>query len=277
MQILPIYLYPNTLDVILDLDPTVRGANQVMYQHDLKIQKGIKNQVRIQFKNSDQKKVSISNTQTFVFSMFDAVNQRLLIEKPLEVLEESTGTKGIALLTLTESDTIDIPKSSYRFSVKLLESDGSYLPTYADTYYGVTGVVKLEEDAYPVLQPSQEITAFQIFYNDSIRKYEHKSGNIYANPAFNSNSGLHTAAVYMTAYRGTVYIQGTLSNSPAAADRYVTIESKTYTGFTGIDVFNFNGVFSYIRIMHVPGTAPAESQNDNPDYFGSLDKVLYRS
>lgn len=277
MQILPIYLYPNTLDVILDLDPTVRGANQVMYQHDLKIQKGIKNQVRIQFKNSDQKKVSISNTQTFVFSMFDAVNQRLLIEKPLEVLEESTGTKGIALLTLTESDTIDIPKSSYRFSVKLLESDGSYLPTYADTYYGVTGVVKLEEDAYPVLQPSQEITSFQIFYNDNIRKYEHKSGNIYANPAFNSNSGLHTTAVYMTAYRGTVYIQGTLSNSPAAADRYVTIESKTYTGFTGIDVFNFNGVFSYIRIVHVPGTAPAESQNDNPDYFGSLDKVLYRS
>ena len=248
-----------------------------MYQHDLKIQKGIKNQVRIQFKNSDQKKVSISNTQTFVFSMFDAVNQRLLIEKPLEVLEENTGTKGIALLTLTESDTIDIPKSSYRFSVKLLESDGSYLPTYADTYYGVTGVVKLEEDAYPVLQPSQLITSFQIFYNDHIRKYEHKSGNIYANPAFNSNSGLHTAAVYMTAYRGTVYIQGTLSNSPAAADRYVTIESKTYTGFTGIDVFNFNGVFSYIRIVHVPGTAPAESQNDNPDYFGSLDKVLYRS
>lgn len=139
MQILPIYLYPNTLDVILDLDPTVRGANQVMYQHDLKIQKGIKNQVRIQFKNSDQKKVSISNTQTFVFSMFDAVNQRLLIEKPLEVLEENTSTKGIALLTLTESDTIDIPKSSYKFTVKLLESDGSYLPTYSNTYYGLAG------------------------------------------------------------------------------------------------------------------------------------------
>jgi len=277
MQILPIYLYPNTLDVILDLDPTVRGANQVMYQYDLKIQKGIKNQVRIQFKNSDQKKVSISNTQTFVFSMFDAINQRLLIEKPLEVLEESTGTKGIALLTLTESDTIDIPKSSYKFTVKLLESDGSYLPAYSNTYYGLAGTVQLDEDAYPVLQPSQEITSFQIFYNDSIRKYEHKSGNIYANPAFNSNSGLHTAAVYMTAYRGTVYIQGTLSNSPAAADRYVTIKSKTYTGFTGIDVFNFNGVFSYIRIVYVPATAPAESQNDNPHYFGSLDKVLYRS
>ena len=40
MQSLPIYLYPNTLDVILDLDPNVLGVNRVMYQRDLKIQNG---------------------------------------------------------------------------------------------------------------------------------------------------------------------------------------------------------------------------------------------
>ena len=83
MQNLPIYLYPNTLDVILDLDATTRGVNQIMYQRDLTIQKGIKNQIRIQFKNSDQKRVSVATTQTFVFSMFDAINQRLLIEKEI--------------------------------------------------------------------------------------------------------------------------------------------------------------------------------------------------
>ena len=90
MQNLPIYLYDNTLDVILDLDPTIRGVNRVMYQRDLKIQKGIKNKIRIQFKNSDQKRISISNTQTFVFTMFDAISQQLVLEKQLEVLEEST-------------------------------------------------------------------------------------------------------------------------------------------------------------------------------------------
>ena len=77
MQNLPIYLYPNSFAVILDLDTTIKGVNQVMYQQDLKIQKGIKNQVRVQFKNSDQKKIRIFNTQTFVFSMFDAINQRI--------------------------------------------------------------------------------------------------------------------------------------------------------------------------------------------------------
>ena len=277
MQNLPIYLYPNTLDVILDLDPTVRGVNQVMYQRDLKIQKGIKNQVRIQFKNSDQKKVSISNTQTFVFSMFDAVNQRLLVEKELEVLEVSTATRGLALLTLAESDTIDLTKSSYQYSVKLQDTDGTYLPAYSNTYYGMAGTMHITEEVFPVLQPSQEVESFQISYNAAIFKYEHKSGNIYAYPEYNGNTALHTLAMYMTAYKGIVYIQGTLDNSPASSGNYVTLSTKTYNGFTGIDYTNINGVFTYIRVMHVPATAPGESDNDNPAFYGSLDKFLYRS
>ena len=276
MQILPIYLYSNTLDVILDLDPTVRGVNQVMYQRDLTIQKGIKNQVRIQFKNSDQKKVSISNTQTFVFSMFDAIDQRQIIEKRLEVLEENTGTKGIALLTLSESDTVDLTRTSYKYTVKMQDTDGTYLPTYANTYYGVAGTLHVQQDAFPILQPSQEITSFLPTYNDEIFKYEHKSGNVYAYPEYNGNTALHTMAIYMTAYKGTVYIQSTLDNSPGNSGNYVTIATKIYNGFTGIDCVNFTGVFTYVRVMHVPATAPAESNNDNPAFYGSLDKVLYR-
>ena len=277
MQNLPVYLYANSLDVILDLDATVKGVNQVMYQRDLKIQKGIKNQVRIQFKNSDQKRISISNTQTFIFSMFDAINQRLMLEKPLEVLEANTTTRGLALLTLTESDTVDLDKSSYNYSVRVLDSDGSYAPAYTNTYYGVAGTLHLVHDVYPVLQPSQEVRAFEKSYNPDIQLYEHKSGNIYAYPEYNGNTALHTAAIYMTGYRGTVYVQGTLSNTPSSFGKYTTIEARTYDGYTGIDYVNFNGVFTYVRFMFVPATKPAESDNDNPSYYGKLDKILYRS
>jgi hypothetical protein len=277
MQILPIYLYSNTLDVILDLDSTVQGVNQVMYQRDLTIQKGIKNQVRIQFKNSDQKKVSISNTQTFVFSMFDAIDQRQIVEKRLDVLEVNTATRGLALLTLTESDTVDLTRTSYKYTVKMQDTDGTYLPTYANTYYGVSGTLHVVQDAFPILQPSQEIVSFPRSYNDEIFKYEHKSGNIYAYPEYNGNTALHTMAIYMTAYKGTVYIQSTLNNSPGASGNYATIATKVYNGFTGIDYVNFTGSFTYVRVMYVPATAPGESNNDNPAFYGSLDKVLYRS
>jgi hypothetical protein len=277
MQNLPIYLYNNQLDVILDLDSGIQGVNRVMYQRDLNIQKGIKNQVRIQFKNSDQKRIQIYNTQTFVFSMFDAITQRLLIEKPLTVLDAATtSTRGLATLTLTESDTMDLDKSSYKYSVKMLDSDGSYVPAYSNTYYGVSGTLHIQNDVYPVLQPSQTVTDFQKSFNAATNLYEHKSGNIYAYPEFNGNTALHTAAMYMTAFRGTVYVQGTLSNTPDSTGKYATLATRTYTRFTGIDYVNFNGVFTYVRFMYVPATAPAGEDNDDPTYYGSFDKLLYR-
>ena len=218
MQFLPIYLYPNTLAVILDLDATTRGVNQVMYQRDLKIQKGIKNQVQVQFKNSDQKKVRIYNTQTFVFSMFDAINQRLIVEKGLDVLDlGTTSTRGLALLTLNESDTLDLDRSSYQYSVKLLGSDGSYAPAYSNTYYGMAGTLHLSNDINPVLKDSVLVTTFNPVWNDGISLYENFSGNLYANPEFNGNSALHTVAVYMTAYKGTVYVEATLDNTPGSS------------------------------------------------------------
>ena len=277
MQILPIYLYANKLDVTLDLDATIRGVNQVMYQRDLTVQKGIKNQIKIQFKNSDQKRISISTSTLFVFSMFDAINQRLIVEKDLEVLPETTSTKGMALLTLNESDTLDLDKSSYTYSVKQRDTDGTYTPAYANTYYGMNGTLHLSTDVYPVLQDSTTITSFNPTFNGITRFYEYKSGNIQANPAFNGNTALHTVALYMTNYKGTVNIQVTLDNTPLGDQNYYTIVSKGYDGKTGVEYVNFDGVFTYIRIVHIPQKAPAEPNNDNPNFFGSFDKALYRS
>jgi hypothetical protein len=210
--------------------------------------------------------------------MFDVVNQRLLIEKNLEVIDDSTtSTRGLALLTLNESDTLDLDRTSYQYSVKLQDTDGTYVPAYSNTYYGMAGTLHLSSDIYPVLQDSTTISTFIMTYNDDIQLYEYKSGNIYANPEYNGNSGLHTTALYLTAYKGTVYIQGTLDNSPGSSGNYSNIVTKTYNGFTGIDPINFKGVYTYIRIVHVPATAPAESNNDNPSFFGSFDKALYRS
>jgi hypothetical protein len=249
-----------------------------MYQRDLKIQKGIKNQVRVQFKNSDQKKVTIHNTQTFVFSMFDAVNQRLIIEKELDVLDlGTTATRGLALLTLNESDTLDLDRTSYQYSVKLLDSDGSCTPAYSNTYYGMAGTLHLSNDVNPVLKDSTTVTTFNPVWNDTTRLYENHSGNLYASPEYNGNSALHTVAFYMTAYKGTIYVDATLDNSPDGNENYVVIKTLTYDGYTGVTYTNFNGEFTYIRVRHVPAKGPTDLDNRNTAYSGTLDKILYRS
>lgn len=278
MQNIPVYLYSNTLDVTLDLDATVRGVNLVMYQRELKIQKGIKNQVRIQFKNSDQKNVRIYNTQTFVFSMFDAINKRLLIEKPLNVLDEgTTSTKGLALLNLYESDTLNLNKSSYQYSIKLKDQDGHYTSAYSNTYYSINGTLHILNDIQPELKDSTAIEHYTKLFNSDTSLYEHYSGDVYAYPEFKGSSSLHTVAIYMTNYKGTVIIQGTLDNSPGINANYSTIATRTYTGNTPIDSINFTGVYSYIRIKHIPAKSPSDPDNDNPTFYGKFDKVLYRS
>lgn len=275
---LPIYLYSNTLDVILDLDATIQGVNKVMYTRDLTIQKGIKNQIRIQFKNSDQKKVPILSNQIFIFSMFDTRNQRLIVEKTLQVLDDGTlASRGLALLTLTESDTIDLDRSSYQYSVKLADADGTFLPTYVNSYYGMAGTLFISNDVLPTLQPSQEVVKFQASYNSITRLWEYKSGNLYSYPEFNSNSALHTAAFYMTKFKGTVYVQATLNNTPASFGNYVTVATRTYNKFSGVDYVNFNGIFSFVRVMYVPALSPAASDNNDTIFAGTFDKVQYRS
>ena len=278
MQNLPIYLYQNNFDVILDLDTTIQGVNRVMYQHDLKVQKGIKNKVRVQFKNSDQKRISIDSSGTYVFTMFDAISQRQILQKELSVLDTgTTSTRGLALLTLTESDTIDLDSSSYSFNIKVQDSDGTYLPAYANTYYGMVGTLYLNNDINPVLQPSQEVSEFQKSFNPDTALWEHKSRPIYAYPEFKSNTALHTIAYYMKNFKGTVYLQASLNNQPDYLNNFANLEVRTYDGFSGIDYINFNGVYSYINVMFVPAEGPTDYTNDNPNFFGSFDKLLYRS
>ena len=277
---LPVYLYANLFEVILDLDNNNR-INRVMYQRDLKLQKGIKNKIQIQFKNSDQKFVDVS-TSSFVFVLFDTVNQRNLIEKEVTILDNGLDRqlKGLGEVVLTESELQSCESTYYKMGIKALDSDGSYVPTYANTYYGVGATVEVRHDLYSTLVPSQEVTSFSVYYNydQSALHYEYYTGNLNAHPEFKSNTALHTIAIYMTNFKGEVFIEGTLDNSPGIFGDYAIIgEPITYNGFTGIDYRNFNGIFSKIRVRYIPAKEPISQLNNNTAYSGTVDKVLYRS
>jgi hypothetical protein len=279
---LPVYLYDNTFEVIVDLDNNNR-INQVMYQRDLKLQKGLKNTVQLQFKNSDQKLIDMRSKQA-VFVLFDTVNQRNLIEKDIRILDTSlttatTALKGLGSVTFTESDLEACESVAYRAGIKVLDTDGSYTPAYANTYYGVGATVHVSHDIMPVLVPSQEVSDFDVYYNadQDKRQYEYYSGNLNAHPEFKSNTALHTIATYMTRYRGRVLIEGTLETDPATFGNYAIISDKSYTVFTGIDYTNFNGVFAKIRVRYIPTKDPVSQENNVTSYAGTVDKILYRS
>jgi len=354
------------MQVQLDVDNNTR-IDRTMYQRELKIQKGLKNKVQIQVKNSDQKTVrikaagattqeistssteifldsttgivagmtvnsnnvlpgtyvssvnadsviianlnpvynldteqfqspilttissgtSIAFNQNFVFSMFNANEQRLVLEKQLEVLDDgvTTATRGIALLTLNENDTRSLSSGYYKYGITLTDSDGGKLPSYSNTYYGIDGTVNLTHDLYPTLKESGSVVSFQRFANEQTNLYEFYTGNLRAYPELTQTT---TAALYLENFTGTVLIQATLDNSPGSFGNYVTLETKTYTGFTGVDYANAVGSWSDVRIKWIPDTdgtynhySPQLPGNPTPGtaYYpnGKVDKVLYRS
>lgn len=281
MQKCPVYLYANSFTVLLDLDQNTRTYN-IMYQRDLKIQKGLQNRIQFQFKNSDQKLLRISNTETFVFTMFHDIDRRQLVEKQIAILDDgTTSTKGLGLLTLTESDTVDLDKGYYKFSVKKLNVDGTYDQTYANTYYGIGSTIELLEDVYPVLQPSQVVTSWQKQYNydADAQQYEYYSGNLPAHPEYKGNTALHTVALYLNRYRGQILVEATQQNTPGAFGDFVTVATTSTNNFSGVTYLNFNGVWSYVRIRHIPTKNPVTNNNDvtEQSYHGTVDKLLYRS
>ena len=253
-----------------------------MYQRELKLQKGVKNKIQIQFKNSDQKLLNVSAKQ-FVFTLFDAVDQRNLIVKNLTVLDDGTtyALRGLGEVVFTESDLDKCESVYYKFGIKELDTDGSYVPTYTNTYYGVAGTLEVKHDLYPTFLPSQEVlrNAFQVTFNhdQNAQQYEYYSGNLNAYPEFHSNDALHTVASYMTNYFGRILIEGTLETSPTSFANYAIISDTTYNGFSGVDYQNFNGVFSHVRVRYIPKKNPVTQQNNDTVYAGTVDKILYRS
>ena len=302
MQKLPIYLYTNSYAITLDLDNS-RGVNNVMYQRNLIFQKGLKNKVQIQFKNSDQKPVPISSG-TFFFRMFDHDNIMPFQPKELAVIDDgvTTSTRGLAVLTLDESDTMDLAPKTYTFSVTALGADGSYVPTYSNTYYGVNGTAEIREDVEPFLTESFSTDAFN-WYRDSpldrqgiaqFNWWTFSSGTIEANPAFNSNNGLQTFAFYLTKFKGHIDIYGTLEDTPSgqgnANESYALLQSIPYNrSFTGVDYVNLNGNYTNFKVKYIPdgdalganwyGASVPGNPTPGQPYWpnGKLDKVLFRS
>jgi hypothetical protein len=222
--------------------------------------------------------------------MFDAEQQRMVLQKTLEIIDDgvTTSTRGVALLSLTDTDTRPLLTSYYTFGVALTDFDGAEIPTYTNTYYGINGIARVSHDILPTLKDTQTIITFQKFYNGDTFKYEFHSGNLRGLPEQTQNT---TVAIYLTNYTGTVQIQGTLDNTPGTFANYATIETKTYTNFTGVDYANAVGIWSDVRVKWYPDKSdlyglsnyysPEMPGNPTPgvEYFpnGKVDKILCRN
>jgi len=258
MQLTPRYLVKNKTNIIANEAGFITEYRSV-YTRQIKIFKGIDNVLEYRVLNADQKPVDIQG-YTPVIMIFDE-NQNLVIQHDCDVLDlGTTETRGKCKITITENDMLNLKQQYLSYSIHLNSSSGNTL-TYSDSYFENRGTIYLDGQSLPAPKPAHSITQFSEEVEGTW-----VSESVEAQPALNGNEALHTALVYTNGFDGEVTIQGTLENQiDTGITKWFDVETEVVTTTETHKMFNFNGVFSYLRV----------SVNADPE--NKITKVLVRN
>lgn len=130
MPVITSYLYPNKMEVqILDLDPTIKTRNRVVYSRPITIYQGIDNPIQVVVKNQDQKNVNLTGYALQV-DIQDPANQVTAYSFAVSYSNVAIGTGTIVI----DKDTVNsLEARQYKLTVRTIkDSDASERPLYAD-------------------------------------------------------------------------------------------------------------------------------------------------
>ena len=265
MQIISGYLYNQSLDLIINLDPAPNRENQLVYAKPLQIFKGIDNKIRLLIKNQDQKLQSLLDT-SIIFNLVDSATRELIFTRRVVPI---TDKRGSAYVTLDRMDVDELPAGIYNYSVQLISGEGDYNIVYADDNYNAQGQARVNDGVYPIFQPSLEPNLGP-FYNNNPNFNGYSDGTYAYSDVLNVFDRVKARDVQQTVqysvsdFVGQVWIQGSLSATLTAyPDDWFDITYIYFGGNTGCYFENFNGKFGLIRFK-------IQTQQ------GTLNKILYR-
>lgn len=251
MPTITTYLYNQNVDVVA-VDTAVGTDMSQFYTPNIKVYRGIDNDIRVNLKNRDQKPVSILD-KTVTLVIIDKETSTTTISRTVEAIDPH---KGVGKIKLTEGDMLNLDAKFYTYAFKVVDGEDNTQIGYSDDTYGANGTIELVEGVYPTFKEST--------------KEDFSAGNtgstLYLDQNINRNSALHTAVVsFSSAFTGTLQVQGTLNPTTGSVDAndFITIDTKTYSAQEDNVTFNWTGVYAAIRFVRATTT-------------GTLSQVLYR-
>ena len=255
MQLIPVYLYPNKIDVFTNaLAPWLKERYRQVYQRNLKIHRGVDNRIDLQVRNSDEK--AAETTGSLVFNLVERVSQKLILKADCTVVDSLKGKFYVVIQSL-DLDAIEPGFYQYSINKELREAntDGTYrvtnrTPLYCDSQYGTLGTIEVKNSGTGEPVDSVHITTFslhdpavvgitgQAYYTSSI---------IDARPEYSNPQSLHTFQFNFTDYRGPVIIQGSIDNG-GTPQTWVDLEVLSVTANEKIRYVNVQGKWNWFRI-----------------------------
>ena len=259
MQKISSYLYPNRINVVADLALFSTRWN-IVYQNRVKIYQGVDNVLTIDVKNSDQKRIDISEMD---LHMIVTDTNGLLIS---DVAVTPSATTGLATATIAEADLTELTPQFLQFSIYRLNEDETKTILYADAHFGAKGNMELVGTIMDVPTPTRYITNFIAVTDPTVIGLppyiiRHYSDAVEINqPNFITESANDSVTFNfsLTGLAGEVVVQFTKDPVINSATKWTTIETfsvttstsnltKTYTPING-----YNRELTWARVYFTP-------------------------
>ena len=226
MQKISSYLYPNRIICNADLASSPLEW-RIVYQRNIKLYKGLTNDIELDIKNAEQKRLDITGV-TLKFKLMDQLNQEIA---DLTV-NTATGIKGIARVSIPASTFTYVEPQFLKYTLyKTVSTVNS--PLYGDTQFGVGGTIDLLAGAWPTALPPIVLKTFIYLDDDSQvapwpRNFN-SEGALIKGP--NQTTATTSLAVefYPNLLNTTVHVQVTESNVLSTGVTWRDIDSFTVT------------------------------------------------
>lgn len=239
MQKILLYLVPNRIRVTSDMTGFITEYRQV-YQHKIKLYKGINNTVTFDVRNADQKKVDL-RTYTPIVTAFDAEYKQILSVQGTV----NPRTPSLFTVTFDSFELDDIQNQSLTLTAILQPVDSSNTDhlLYSDAQFGLGVTVEIENGVIPKPGTEVEIKTFQVSFGDKafysrVVPFGSKLNDLIDNAV--------SIAYYPGTFRGIITIEGTTNQSTAIGNTWDQIATNTITSSTPFTV-DIVGKYTFIR------------------------------
>jgi len=261
MQKISSYLYPNRIELTADLT-THTTEYRIVYQRRFKIYKGFKNDLLLDIKNAEQKRINVSD-KTIEFIILDQNDQEI---DTISAVHSST--PGLATISILPETFEDIKPQFLKFAAYIVNNDGSKTPIYGDTQFGLGGMLELIQQGSPVPLTDLVIDVFN-YYEDittlpAIKKYVSEAAQINPPNDLSTTSSL-SFNFNLSNLDGTIIVQMTKDSVAHTTSAWENIETFNVTNSTSTltKAYSVSNEYIWARV----------SMTTSPNSTGKIDKV----
>lgn len=212
------------------------GRYNTVYTKNLKLHRGVDNNIQFQLLNQDEKPIDITG-KTISFRLLSSKSTILL----RKALTPTLSLNGIAVLEIDRDLLASIPAQLCNYSLTI-ENNNLDNPIFIGKDGDVKGTIEVVDGILPKFVPSTKVML------DS-RPFLTPSMNLdFYSSAITLDKNSHTIQIEFDNFSGMVYLQG--STSLDAADWYAVPGGPLieYNNLTNTYHYNIRGFHPYFRI-----------------------------